>query len=87
MAFDIPHEILPTRSIGHRSGIEHCVRGEIDNRVRGRVTGRIWFAGRTEPVELNLTGNGWRDLAGRQLEWFRFVGKLCPIMTERRASK
>ncbi len=46
---------------------EHVMRGEIDNRTRGRVTGRIWFAGRAEPVELHLAGNAWRDLAGRRL--------------------
>ena len=45
------------------------VRGELDNRVRGRVTGRIWFAGRAEPVVLELEGNCWRDLAGRRLEF------------------
>ncbi len=45
------------------------IRGEIDNRVRGRVMGRIWFAGRKEPVELNLAGNCWRDLAGQRLEF------------------
>jgi hypothetical protein len=48
---------------------EHVIRGEIDNRVRGRVTGRIWLEGRAEPVELNLIGNAWRDLAGRRLEF------------------
>jgi hypothetical protein len=48
---------------------EHVVRGEIDNRMRGRVRGRIWFAGRDEPVELKLEGNCWRDLAGRRLEF------------------
>ena len=48
---------------------ESVIRGEIDNRTRGRVTGRIWFAGRAEPVELDLTGNAWRDLAGRRLEF------------------
>jgi hypothetical protein len=48
---------------------EHVLRGEIDNRTRGRVTGRLWFAGRAEPVELDLTGNAWRDLAGRRLEF------------------
>lgn len=48
---------------------EAVVRGEIDNRTRGRVTGRIWFAGQMAPVELNLTGNCWRDLAGRRLEF------------------
>ena len=48
---------------------EHVIRGEIDNRTRGRVTGRIWFVGRAEPVTLELTGNAWRDLAGRRLEF------------------
>lgn len=48
---------------------EFLVRGEIDNRMRGRVTGRLWFAGRAEPVELDLTGNAWRDLAGRRLDF------------------
>lgn len=46
---------------------ESVVRGEIDNRQRGRVTGRIWFVGRDAPVELDLAGNAWRDLAGRRL--------------------
>ena len=48
---------------------EHVIRGEIDNRRRGRVTGRIWFAGRNDPVELELTGDAWRDVAGRRLEF------------------
>jgi hypothetical protein len=48
---------------------EFVQRGEIDNRNRGLVTGRIWFAGRGEPIELNLEGNAWRDLAGRRLEF------------------
>lgn len=48
---------------------EAVVRGELDNRVRGRVAGRIWFAGRAEPVGLELEGNCWRDLAGRRLEF------------------
>lgn len=48
---------------------EWVIRGEIDNRVRGRVTGRIWFTGRAEPVELRLAGDCWRDLAGRRLEF------------------
>jgi hypothetical protein len=46
---------------------EFLVRGEIDNHVRGRVTGRLWFAGRADPVELDLDGNAWRDVAGRLL--------------------
>jgi len=47
---------------------EFLVRGEIDNRVRGRVTGRLWFAGREDPVEIDLVGNGWRDVAGWRQE-------------------
>jgi hypothetical protein len=48
---------------------ESVIRGEIDNRVRGRVTGRIWFVGREAPVEFEFAGNAWRDLAGRRLEF------------------
>lgn len=48
---------------------EAVVRGELDNRTRGRVTGRLWFLGRDEPVVLELAGNCWRDLAGRRLEF------------------
>lgn len=43
---------------------EQIIRGEIDNRVRGRVTGRLWLFGRAEPVELDLEGDPWRDVAG-----------------------
>ncbi len=48
---------------------EQVTRGEIDNSERDRVVGRIWFLDRPEPVELDLTGNCWRDLAGRKLEF------------------
>ncbi len=40
------------------------VRGEIDNRIKGKITGKIWLAGRNEPVVLKLEGNGYRDVAG-----------------------
>jgi hypothetical protein len=40
------------------------VRGEVDNRIKGVITGKIWLAGRDEPVELKLDGNGYRDVAG-----------------------
>lgn len=48
---------------------EHVVRGEIDNRTKDRVSGRLWIAGREEPVVLELTGNPWRDLAGHLLKF------------------
>jgi hypothetical protein len=43
---------------------DSVVRGEIDNRVKGTVRGKIWVEGRPEPVLLELTGNAWPDLAG-----------------------
>lgn len=47
----------------------HLVRGEIDNRTRGRIVGRLWFLGREDPVELELQGNPSRDIAGRRLQF------------------
>ncbi len=43
---------------------ESVVRGEIDNRVKGIVRGKIWIEGYAEPVTLELKGNAWPDLAG-----------------------
>ena len=48
---------------------DSVVRGEIDNRVKGTVRGRIWVEGRAEPVILELKGNAWPDLAGCLLEF------------------
>ena len=45
------------------------IKGEIDNRVAGRVTGRIWLLNRPEPIVLELKGNGYRDLAGSLLRF------------------
>jgi hypothetical protein len=58
---------------------ESVIRGEIDNRTRGRVTGRIWFVGLDDPVELDFTGNAWRDLAGRRLEFTNPEPKPLPM--------
>ncbi len=50
--------------------IEDAVaHGEIDNTVEGHTTGRIWLAGRDEPLILNLDGDCWRDLAGTRLQF------------------
>jgi hypothetical protein len=43
---------------------EHIVRGELDNTVRGRVTGRIWLAAVVEPLVFELAGDCAPDLAG-----------------------
>lgn len=40
------------------------LRGEIDNRVRGRILGKLWLVGVHEPLHLALEGNCWRDMAG-----------------------
>lgn len=43
------------------------IRGEIDNTVAGRTTGKIWLEGRERPLILNLEGDCLRDLAGCRL--------------------
>ena len=43
---------------------DSVVCGEIDNRVKGIVRGKVWLEGRTEPMVLELKGNAWPDLAG-----------------------
>ena len=48
---------------------ETITRGELDNRIRGHITGRLWILGRNEPVVLDLLGDCRRDLAGRRLEF------------------
>ena len=57
---------------------EGVMRGEIDNRVRGRVAGRIWLIGRAEPIPLDLTGNCHRDVAGCLLQFENPVAKSTP---------
>jgi hypothetical protein len=46
---------------------EAVIRGEIDNTVEGRTTGRVWLVGREEPLVLDLDGDCLRDLAGTRL--------------------
>ncbi len=58
--------------------LEWVRRGEVDNRQPGVVHGRLWLAGRREPLELDLRGNAWRDLAGCQL----FFTRLRAVPTE-----
>jgi hypothetical protein len=55
---------------------ESVIRGEIDNRVKDVVCGRIWVARRAEPVVLDLKGNACGDLAGCRLE---FVNPAKPV--------
>ena len=48
---------------------EHVLRGKLDNRTRGRVTGEIWLAGVDQPLLLELTGDFAPDLAGCDLSF------------------
>ncbi len=45
------------------------VRGEIDNTCPGKTLGRIWLIHQTEPLEIVLQGDCWRDLAGTILRF------------------
>ncbi|MDR1010685.1 MAG: hypothetical protein LBM04_06110 [Opitutaceae bacterium] len=45
---------------------ENVLRGEIDNRVRGRITARLWFCGHEDtPMDILLQGDAEPDLHGR----------------------
>lgn len=55
--------------------VEH---GMIDNTVEGITTGKIWLAGRDEPLILSLDGDCWRDLAGTILEFENPNPRVCP---------
>jgi hypothetical protein len=46
---------------------EAVIRGEIDNTVEGRTTGKVWLVGREDPLVLDLDGDCLRDLAGTRL--------------------
>lgn len=59
--------------------VEH---GLIDNTVEGRTTGKIWLAGRDEPLILSLEGDCWRDLAGTILEFENPDPRVCPDAVE-----
>ena len=43
---------------------DNVQRGEVDNRERGVVRGKVWLRGVAEPVVLDLKGNACADLAG-----------------------
>jgi hypothetical protein len=47
---------------------DSVVSGEIDNRVKRIVRGKIWVEGREAPVVLELKGNAHPDLAGCHLK-------------------
>jgi hypothetical protein len=38
---------------------DSVTRGEMDNRAKGLVRGKIWVAGRAEPIVLELKDGSW----------------------------
>ena len=46
---------------------KYVVKGEIHNKVPGMVIGLIWLKGLNKPLELNLKGNCYSDMAGARL--------------------
>src|SRR3989449_4012499 len=56
-------------------------RGEIDNRERGIVRGKIWLHGLAKPVALELKGNACTDLAGCRLT-FENPGETVSMRTD-----
>jgi hypothetical protein len=57
---------------------DSVVRGEVDNRTKGCVRGRIWFKGLAEPIALELAGDAHPDLAGCLLT-FENPGEPMPL--------
>ncbi len=45
------------------------IRGEVDCRVRGKISGKLWLSGRSDPIRLNLEGTPEQDLAGCLLKF------------------
>jgi hypothetical protein len=43
---------------------DQVVRVIMNNQIPGRVTGSVWLAGQDDPLQLDLVGNPWRDMAG-----------------------
>jgi hypothetical protein len=56
---------------------DSVVRGEVDNRTKGIVRGKIWLEGRNDPIVLELQGNAHPDLGGCLLT-FKNSGKRFP---------
>jgi hypothetical protein len=59
----------------------NVVRGEIDNRTPGRVEGKVWLAGRDDPLILQLAGNCHKDLAGCTITFSNPAAKLDSSIT------
>lgn len=59
----------------------HVLKGEIDNRRRGEVVGRLWLETIDEPIVLRLQGNCLPDLAGCVLTFRRVARNPSETLT------
>jgi hypothetical protein len=57
---------------------DSVIRGQIDNRMKGVVRGKLWLHGLAQPVKLELCGNAGPDLAGCLLK-FKNPAKTFPL--------
>jgi len=46
---------------------KNVVKGVLDNRQKDMVTGTLWLAGKSAPINLEIRGNFLRDMAGCEL--------------------
>ena len=57
---------------------DSVIRGEIDNRVKGIMRGKLWLDGLSGPATLELAGNACPDLAGCLLK-FKNPARTFPL--------
>ena len=74
---------FPIRAFWHLSRMawrihDSVIRGEIDNRVKGTVRGKLWLDGLSGPATLELAGNACPDLAGCLLK-FKNPARTFPL--------
>jgi hypothetical protein len=62
---------------------DHVIRGEVDNRIRGKISGRLWLEGTAEPMVIELEGNAAPDLAGCLLT-FENTEPAVPVRSDAR---
>jgi hypothetical protein len=57
---------------------DYIERGEIDNRTKDRIKGTLHICGLNTPIQLELVGNPYRDLAGQLLQFINPHPKPMP---------
>ena len=60
---------------------DNVIRGELDNRTRGSIHGKVWIMGSSDPLLLELKGNCHKDLAGCRILFSNPAPKLDARIT------